>query len=187
MTATQHSQFGPPHLASAAEDVQPTSPSTSTLSSLIQRTQDQARAFNAGHMDRWFRMIRLADDFTLMQPFGGAATHGFHATPERLARMSSLFRNGDARLEVAQTHVSDDLIVLVFIERQHGEVHGLPLQDWSLRVTQVYRRQGGEWQLAHRHADPLVHELGVREAAALARGDLSLEAMQAGLRLRRYG
>ncbi|MGY8525312.1 YybH family protein [Paracidovorax citrulli] len=140
------------------------------LTSLIRRTEEQAKAFNAGRMEHWFSLLQLADDFTLMQPFGGPATHGFDASPQRLAQMSALFRNGNARLEVAQTYVSDDMVVLVFIERQHLEVHGMPLQDWSLRVTQVYRRHGADWQLVHRHADPLVHELSVRQTAALARG-----------------
>ena len=46
----------------------------------------------------------------------------------------------------------------------------LPEQDWSLRVTQVYRRDGSQRQLVHRHADPLVKGIGLRQAAALARG-----------------
>ena len=56
------------------------------------------------------------------------------------------------------------------IERQHGEVGGLPEQDWSLRVTQVYRREGSEWRLVHRHADPLVNSISLEQAAAIARG-----------------
>jgi hypothetical protein len=56
------------------------------------------------------------------------------------------------------------------IERQHGEVGGLPDQDWPLRVTQVYRRDGPDWLLVHRRADPLVHAVGLEQAAVLARG-----------------
>jgi ketosteroid isomerase-like protein len=56
------------------------------------------------------------------------------------------------------------------IERQHGQVGGLTDQDWSLRVTQVYRRDGSDWRVVHRHADPLVRDIGLDQAAALARG-----------------
>jgi ketosteroid isomerase-like protein len=141
-----------------------------TLVDLIQRTEAQASAFMRGDMNRWSRLVHIADDFTLMQPFGGAASHGFDSSPQYLAQLARTFKNGDAKLELAQSYASDDLVVLVMIERQHGEVGGLPDQDWSLRVTQVYRRHGSEWQLVHRHADPLVRRVGLAPAAALARG-----------------
>jgi len=89
---------------------------------------------------------------------------------ERLARLASYFRNGDAKVELVQSYASGDLVVLAVIEREHGEVGGLPDQDWSLRVTLVYRRQGTEWWLVHRHADPLVRHVELETAAALARG-----------------
>lgn len=136
---------------------------------LIARSEEQARLFNAGEMVRWHDLIRLGDDFTLMQPFGGIS-HGFDASPQRLAELSSKFRNGDAKVEIAASYASDDLVVLAYIERQDGEVHGLPKQDWSLRVTQVFRRDGQEWRLVHRHADPLVRPLSLERTAALARG-----------------
>jgi hypothetical protein len=37
-------------------------------------------------------------------------------------------------------------------------------------VTQVYRRDGSDWLLVHRHADPLVRAVGLEQAAVLARG-----------------
>lgn len=48
----------------------------------------------------------------------------------------------------------------------------LPAQDWALRVTLVYRREGVEWRLAQRHADPLgASPINLTESAALARGE----------------
>lgn len=69
-----------------------------------------------------------------------------------------------------QAYASGDMAVLVIIERQQAEVGGLPAQDWSLRVTLVWRREGAEWQLVHRHADPIVRSISIERAAALARG-----------------
>ena len=76
-------------------------------------------------------------------------------------------------MEVVATYASGDLVVLVVVERQHGEVGELPPQDWSLRVTMVFRRQGSDWLQVHRHADPLVHEIGQDQLAVLARGQRS--------------
>jgi hypothetical protein len=59
--------------------------------------------------------------------------------------------------------------VLAVIERTHVAVGAVPAQPWALRVTLVFRRQNGQWPLAHRHADPLVEGISVEESAALAR------------------
>ena len=137
---------------------------------LVKRAGEKNAAFMRGDMDRWSSLVRIAPDFTLMQPFGGPASHGFDASPQRLAELSRYFRNGDTRLEVQQTYASDGFIALVTIEHQRAEVGGLPAQDWSLRVTEIYRKDGSEWQLVHRHADPLVQRITLQQAAVIARG-----------------
>ena len=63
------------------------------------------------------------------------------------------------------------------IERLHGDVGDLPDQDLSLRVTHVYRRDGADWLLVHRHADPLAHKIDMDQLAALARGDRASTAV----------
>jgi ketosteroid isomerase-like protein len=141
------------------------------VTQLVERAAEKNAAFMRGDMDRWFGLAHIARDFTLMQPFGGPASHGFDASPERLAELALFFKNGETSLEVAQTYASDRLVVLVMIERQEAEVGGMPNQNWSLRVTEVYRKDGSEWQLVHRHADPLVHRIALQQAATLARGE----------------
>lgn len=74
-------------------------------------------------------------------------------------------------MEVVQTWATADMVALATIERTNVEVGGLPAQDWALRVTLVYRREGSEWRLAHRHADPFVAPVSVEQAAAIARGE----------------
>jgi ketosteroid isomerase-like protein len=146
--------------------------SPNPLAQLVRRADAASTAFIRGDMARWYALVSpIADDFTLMQPFGGDTSRGFDGTPARLERFARLFTGGEASLEVQETYASDDLVVLVMIERQRGEVGGLPVQDWSLRVTQVYRRHGDVWQLVHRHADPLVRDMSLEQTAALARGN----------------
>lgn len=87
------------------------------------------------------------------------------------SRMGRFFKNGSLRQELVQAYGSPDMVVLALIEHAHVEVGGLPAQDWSLRVTLVYRREGDVWQLAHRHADPLVADISLERSAALARGE----------------
>jgi ketosteroid isomerase-like protein len=139
------------------------------LSELLRRTEEATSAFMRGDMDRYLALTPHARGFTLMNPFGGPPAR-YEDRAESLRAAASYFKAGEAKLEVADAHVWADTVVLVMIERQHGEVGGLPDQDWPLRVTQVYRRDGSDWLLVHRHADPLVHAVGLEEAAVLARG-----------------
>jgi ketosteroid isomerase-like protein len=140
------------------------------VAQLVARAAEKNAAFMRGDMQRWSELVRIAADFTLMQPFGGAPSRGFDMSPVRLAEMARYFRNGRTDLELVQTYACEDIVVLVMIERQSAEVGGLAEQDWSLRVTEVYRKAGSEWQLAHRHADPLVRRITLEQTAALARG-----------------
>jgi ketosteroid isomerase-like protein len=141
------------------------------VAELIRRVADAASAFMRGDMRRYVTLVRHADDYTLMAPSGGEPRRGFDASDAALEAMSRYFQGGEAELEVFQSYASGDMVVLVAIERQHGQVGGLPDQDWSLRVTLVFRREGGEWRLAHRHADPLVRGISQEQLVAIARGD----------------
>ena len=85
--------------------------------------------------------------------------------------MARFFKAGTLDQEVVATYSSGSLAVLVTVERVRAEVGGLPEQDWSLRVTQVFRREEGGWRLAHRHADPLLSGISLEEAAAIGRGE----------------
>jgi ketosteroid isomerase-like protein len=147
-----------------------TNVSDEELADLVRHVAEAASALIRGDMRRYLELIRHADDYTLMAPFGGVPTRGFDASSERLEAMERYFQGGEAALELVQSYTSGDLVVLVVIERQHGQVGGLPDQNWSLRVTLVFRREAGEWRLVHRHADPLVPEMSLEQAAALARG-----------------
>jgi ketosteroid isomerase-like protein len=141
---------------------------TDEVQDLLDRAETANAALMRGDVEQWQALLPRTRDFTLMSPFGGTPTHEPQLTAEAVHAMSRFFRNGTLTQEVVQTYASAEMVVLVVIERTHVEVGSLPVQDWALRVTQVFCRDGDRWRLAHRHADPLVARIGVDQAAALA-------------------
>ena len=144
---------------------------------LVLRATQAHAALMRGDIDRYRSLIALSADFTLMAPFGGTPSRGGNLPDERWAEIGRFFRHGtQSTLELVQAYRSADMAVLVAIERAHVEVGEIPAQDWSLRVTLVFRREQGQWRLIHRHADPLAHGISVSQSAALARGDVAQPA-----------
>jgi len=67
-----------------------------------------------------------------------------------LAESFSQAESGEIDLIAAD--VSGDLAYTVHREITSTSVDGQP-RSYALRVTQVYRREGGEWKVVHRHGD----------------------------------
>jgi ketosteroid isomerase-like protein len=142
------------------------------LAALRQRVTEAARALISGDVRGYVTLIRHAEDYTLMSPYGGDPVRGFDDSEAALDGLAQFFRGGDADVEVVETYASGDQAVLVVIERQRGIIGDLPEQDWSLRVTWVFRRLGeSDWELVHRHADALVHAIDHERLGQLARGE----------------
>ena len=138
------------------------------LTEFVLRAEEAATAYVQGDVNRYLSLVHHEDGFTLLRPDGGPASRH----PKRAAELESWrspFRDGEARLEHIETHAWGDTLVLVMIERQHAQVGDLPDQNLSLRVTHVYRREGSDWRLVHRHADPLVQHMELHELNALMR------------------
>jgi ketosteroid isomerase-like protein len=140
------------------------------VAELVELMAEAAQAFMGGNMRRYVALMNHADDFTLMPPEGGETVRGFDSSDENIAGMERFFKSGEAELDVVHEYHSGKLVVLVAIERQHGLVGDYPDQEWPLRVTLVFRREGPEWQLVHRHADALVHRISFDHLSELARG-----------------
>jgi ketosteroid isomerase-like protein len=139
------------------------------VAQVIRDAADAARALIGGDIERYLELVHHAEGYTLMPPNGGAPVR-YDERAESVRASAGFFKSGEASLEHVETHAWGDTVVLVMIERQHGEVGEFPDQDWSLRVTQVYRRDESGWLLVHRHADPLAHGIEFEQVAALARG-----------------
>jgi ketosteroid isomerase-like protein len=70
--------------------------------------------------------------------------------------LASNFSNGDLyELDVTAAGVSGDLGYVLGAEHSRASVGGETPAAIELRVTLIFRREDGEWQEVHRHADPI--------------------------------
>ena len=122
---------------------------------LIARMDDAAAAYIRGDLDRYVELFDHGSDYSLMPPYGGDTRHGFEYTEEAAEETRRFFASGEATLEVEQTYVSGDLVVLVAVERQHGEVGGLPHAHPRRRGrTPAARPSGRAASAGHRSRSP---------------------------------
>lgn len=123
--------------------------------------QAQTRFIN-GDPTLWKQHASHRDDVTILGGFGGEGEKGWKAVGARYDWASSQYRPGNAMLKVDYLNivVSGDLAFTVGVERQQGARVGTQREgvNRALRVTQVFRKEGDGWKLAHRHADQMTEK-----------------------------
>lgn len=62
--------------------------------------------------------------------------------------------NGETHFEVLHMDSSGELAYWTGYQVAKAQIGDIPApMDMRLRVTEIFRREGGEWKLIHRHAD----------------------------------
>ena len=80
---------------------------------------------------------------------------GREALDELFTGLAATFSDCTAyAVELLAYDVVGDMAFTAGLEHSSASVGGVP-RSYTLRATQVYRREGGEWKVAHRHADTL--------------------------------
>ena len=116
----------------------------------------QTRFIN-GDPASWKQNASHGEDVTIFGAFGGSEK-GWSAVGPRNDWASAQFKDSGARqtIEYLNSGASRDLAFTVSIERQVAQIAGQPNPTRrALRVTQVFRKEGGSWKLLHRHADQM--------------------------------
>jgi ketosteroid isomerase-like protein len=130
--------------------------SWSGLDPIVDRYHHALDAFVRGDPALQKELFSSKDDVTLANPLGPPA-RGRDQIEQVMERAASLLREGEPnRFERVSAYAGTDLAYKVEIERTRVKVGGsdemLPV---SLRVTTVFRMEDGEWNVAHRQADPI--------------------------------
>lgn len=109
----------------------------------------------------------LPDDGSILGAVGGWSLGGAE-TASRQSSVARQWESGRGQVEYINGAVSGELAWLTFIERGLVVFRGDTTERrWDLRVTEVFRRSGDQWERVHRHADPLVERRTVGEVADL--------------------
>ena len=97
------------------------------------------------------------EDVSAAGGFGGVM-HGWEQVAKNTEFAASRFKGGQGgSFENVVKYATQDLGYIVDIERFEVKVGGKEeIARVVLRVTSIFRREGGTWRLVHRHGDPVV-------------------------------
>ena len=117
------------------------------------RLIDAETALHNGDVEPRLRMWSRNDPVTVFGAWSSDA--GWQDVSKLFRGLASRFSGSTSYdIELITAGASGDLAYTVAYEHNTVSVDGEP-RTYTLRVTQVYRREDGEWKLAHRHGDEL--------------------------------
>ena len=125
----------------------------------MKRREEAARAYVRGDAAPLGRIVARDLPATFFGPMGGfrKGPSEVFSTYERDA--TSFEPGGDSSFEILHMAASDGVAYWVGFQKATAHMRGReePI-PFNLRVTEVFRREGGDWKLVHRHADALASE-----------------------------
>ena len=91
---------------------------------------------------------------------GGGVVEGAAAVKKAFADGARWFEpEGESRLEIIASAVDENLAFWTGIQHATVKFRGADAPTpMNLRITEMFRREAGEWKLVHRHADLLKGE-----------------------------
>ena len=129
---------------------------TADFAHFMQQRKEASDAFTNGNVEPLERLSTHHSPATIFGPKGDCVQGAdqVNAANEKGAR---LFKPGGSNaFEILHSAADNALAYWVGIQRSvvrmDGKEAGVPM---DLRVTEIFRREGSEWKLVHRHADKL--------------------------------
>jgi ketosteroid isomerase-like protein len=112
--------------------------------------------FIEGNPEPFKALYSREDDVTLANPFGPPA-RGWSQVVQTLERAAAHYQGGDLRaFETVAKCATSELAYTLELERFTAKLVGMEeAAPVTLRVTTIFRPEGGTWKVVHRHADPI--------------------------------
>ena len=123
----------------------------------MRQRADAARAYVSGDPTPLSQIVARVSSATFFGPRGGTVS-GTDTVAATYARDAAIFASdGESSFEMLDIGASDGIAYWVGFQRatthMRGHEEAVP---FNLRVTEIFRREGDDWKLVHRHADPLI-------------------------------
>ena len=123
-----------------------------TFTDMLSREQSAEAAIYRGDPGPFQALWSRGDDVSLFGAFG-PCKKGWGQVEKTVGWVASRYRDGVVNAEYEVVHEGADLAYTVGYEVGEVALDGAPATRQRLRVTQIYRREDGEWRLVHRHGD----------------------------------
>jgi ketosteroid isomerase-like protein len=126
------------------------------LETAIERYHAAAVDFVRGDPESYMAVWSRSDDVSVANPFDPVA-RGWAQAAETMERAASRWREGEViGFERLAQVATGELAFILEIERYRAKIGGrAEISSVELRVTSVFRLEGGAWKVVHRHADPI--------------------------------
>jgi len=136
--------------------VQHTTKARDTFGGAVQAYRQALDTYVKGDPRPITEFFSRRDDVTLANPLGPPRI-GPADVDAVIAAGASMLRAGSVRgFEEVSRYNTPDLGYVVQIERTQAQLPGnTDFTPIALRVTMIFRREGDNWKVAHRHADPI--------------------------------
>jgi len=112
--------------------------------------------FSRGNSQSVKSLYSHGDDVFLANPFGFVAI-GWSEVSNALDFASSKFKDGEVKnFQLIAKYLNAELLIIFEIEKWNAKVGGREeVSSFDLRVTTTFRKEGSNWKMIHRHADPI--------------------------------
>jgi ketosteroid isomerase-like protein len=141
----------PQETAIAIETLMPSMRAEDEVRQASARFYAALNAFLTGEMGPMRAIWAHSSEAATLHPIGGRQV-GWDEVWSGWEQAATVFSAGQVRLRDQLLRVGTDLAYEVGIEAGEGTLAGEQIA-FSQRVTNIYRREGGEWKIVHHHAD----------------------------------
>ncbi|RYG61967.1 DUF4440 domain-containing protein, partial [bacterium] len=125
----------------------------------MKRREDVAKAYVNGDSEPISNIATVESPATFFGPGGGTISGPEAVTSAYIQGASAFETEGESELEILHTAASHNIAYWVGLQRAKVQLKSNPKPvPMDLRITEIFRRDGDDWKLIHRHADTLVED-----------------------------